>query len=146
MPEAPRYWSPPFIQAFVEALNTDEAFRRTAGSFSHTIVLRCLDAPGEEDIEASYAFEDGQVVDVDVWIDDAPSDALRQAPFDRRAALARASATYDVWVRLDRGEMNVVQALASPDYRIEGPKIKIMANIGVFNGMNRVAAEVDKTY
>lgn len=146
MSTPPRYWTPAFVEAFVEALNTDDEFQQTAGSFSDTIILRCLDTPDGEDIAAAYTFEGGQVVDVDLWIDEAPSTALREEPFDRSEALARATAPYAIWTKLDRGEMGVMQALSSPDYQIEGSTIKIMANIGVFRGMNAVAAQVDKTY
>ena len=146
MSDAPRYWTPAFIERFVDALNTDPDFQRTAGSFTNTIILRCLDTPDEEDISAAYTFEEGKVVDVDLWIDDAPSDAMRNDTFDRGQALARATAPYDVWVKMDKGEMGVVQALSSPDYTIEGSTIKIMSNIGVFRGMNTVAAQVEKTY
>ena len=73
MPDAPpRYWTPAFIEAFVEALNDDPGFEKTAGSFTDTIILRCFDMPDGHDIEAAYAFEDGQVVDVEVWMDEAP--------------------------------------------------------------------------
>lgn len=142
----PRYWTPAFIEAFVEALNSDPEFAKTARSFNDTIVLRCFDTPDLQDLEAVYTFEDGQVVNVDVWMDDAPCTEMRNEPFDKDEALARATATYTVWTKLDRGEMNVLQALTSPDYSIEGPKLKILSNIGIFNGMNAVAAHVDKTY
>lgn len=146
MSDAPRYWTPAFVERFVEALNTDESFQKTARSFSNTIVLRCLDTPDGEDVSAAYTFDDGRVVDVDLWIDDAPSDEMRNDPFDGREALARATASYDIWTKLDKGEMGVMQALSSPDYTIEGSTIKIMSNIGVFRGMNTVAAGVEKTY
>jgi putative sterol carrier protein len=146
MSDAPRYWTPAFVERFVEALNTDEDFQQTARSFSNTIVLRCLDTPDGEDVSASYTFDDGQVVDVDLWIDEAPSDEMRNEPFDRREALARATASYAIWTKLDRGEIGVMQALSSPDYTIEGSTIKIMSNIGIFRGMNTVAAGVEKTY
>ncbi len=146
MSDAPRYWTPAFVERFVEVMNSDSDFQRTAGSFSNTIILRCFDTPEGEDISAAYTFEGGNVVDVDLWIDDAPSDDMRNDPFDRSQALARATAPYDVWVKMDKGEMGVVQALSSPDYTVEGSTIKIMSNIGVFRGMNTVAAQVDKTY
>ena len=142
----PRYWTPAFIEKFVDALNSDVDFEKTAGSFTDTIILRCFDTPGAQDVEAAYTFEAGQVTDVDVWMDDAPCMEMRNEPFDKDEAMARASAPYSIWVKLDRGEMNVLQALTSPDYSIEGPKLKILANIGVFNGMNDVAAGVEKTY
>lgn len=144
--DAPRYWTPAFVEAFVEALNADEEFQRAAGSFSDTIVLRCFDTPEDTDVSAAYTFENGTVTDVDLWIDDAPSDDLRGEPFDASEAMARASAPYALWTKLDRGEMNVMQALSSPDYSVEGSMLNIMANINVFRGLNAVAARVDKTY
>jgi len=146
MSDTPRYWTPAFIQEFVDALNSDSEFKRTAGSFSNTIELRCLDTPEGDDVTAAYTFDDGKVVDVDLWIDDAPSEQMRNTPLDKSTAMARATAPYDVWVKVDTGEMGVTQALTSPDYTIEGSMMRIMANIGVFQGLNKVAASVDKTY
>lgn len=144
--DPPRYWTPAFVERFVEALNSDEAFQDTAGTFSASIELRCLDTPDGEDVSATYTFEDGQVVDVDLWIDDAPSNQMREEPIDKDAVLARATAAYDVWVQMDKGEMGAAEALASPDYQIEGSMMQIMSNMGVFRGMNAVAAGVEKTY
>ena len=146
MAEVPRYWTPEFIESFVEAMNDDPGFMRATGSFTDRIILRCLDDPEGQDLEAIYRFEDGLVVDVELWIEEAPCDEMREAPFDKSSALARATAPYAVWAQLDRGEINVVQAIASPDYDVEGNKLKILANIGILNGMNTVAAHIEKTY
>jgi putative sterol carrier protein len=78
--------------------------------------------------------------------DDAPSDEMREEAIDKSAIMARATANYDVWVRMDKGEMGAAEALASPDYQIEGAMMQIMSNMGVFRGMNAVAADVEKTY
>jgi putative sterol carrier protein len=146
MSDAPRYWTPEFVERFVEAMNSDEEFQNTAGDFSKAVELRCLDTPDGEDVSATYTFEDGQVVDVDLWIDEAPSDEMREEPVDKTAVMARATASYDVWVRMDKGEMGAAEALASPDYQIEGSMMQIMSNMSVFRGMNSVAAGVEKTY
>jgi len=144
--DAPRYWSPAFVERFVEAINSDDEFQDTAGSFSETVELRCLDTPDDEDVSATYTFEDGQIVDVDLWIDDAPSEQMRDEPVDKDAVMVRATAPYDVWVKMDKGEMGSTEALASPDYQIEGAMMRIMSNMGVFRGMNKVSANVEKTY
>jgi len=146
MSEPPRYWTPEFVERFVEALNGDEEFQDTAGAFSKTIELRCLDTPDGEDVSATYSFEEGRVVDVDLWIDDAPSEEMREEPVDKDAVMARATAPYNVWVKMDKGEMGSTEALASPDYQIDGSMMQIMSNMGVFRGMNAVAADVEKTY
>jgi len=146
MSDAPRYWSPDFVQAFVEAINNDSDFQDSAAGFNNTIELRCFDTPDGEDIAAAYSFEDGKIVDVDLWIDDAPSDDMRAEPFDKSAMMARATAPYSMWVKMDQGEIGAMQALTSPDYVIDGSTIKIMSNMGVFRGLNEVAAKVEKTY
>ena len=146
MADRPQYWTPEFVEAFVEAMNDDAAFQKAAGSFTNTIIFRCLDHPTGEDIEAAYTFEDGQVTDVELWMEDAGDPDFRDDPFDKTAALARATAPYRVWVQLDKGEMTPLGALTSPDYQIEGPKLKIMSNMGVLNGMGDVASRIDKTY
>ena len=146
MSESPRYWTPEFVEAFVEAINGDEEFQDTAGSFSETVELRCLDTPDDEDVSATYTFDDGQIVDVDLWIDDAPSEQMRDEPVDKDAVMVRATAPYDVWVKMDKGEMGSTEALASPDYQIEGAMMQIMSNMGVFRGMNKVSAHVEKSY
>jgi putative sterol carrier protein len=144
--DAPRYWTPAFVERFVEAINADDEFQDTAGAFSETVELRCLDTPDEEDVSATYTFEDGQIVDVDLWIDDAPSEQMRDEPVDKDAVMVRATAPYDVWVKMDKGEMGSTEALASPDYQIEGAMMRIMSNMGVFRGMNKVSANVEKSY
>lgn len=146
MSDVPRYWSPEFVEAFVEAINADTDFQGTASGFSNTIELRCFDTPSGEDVAAAYSFEDGKIVDVDLWIDEAPSEDMRDEPFDKSIMMARASAPYSMWVKMDQGEIGAMQALTSPDYVIDGSTIKIMSNMGVFRGLNEVAAKIDKTY
>lgn len=143
---APRYWSPAFIERFVERLNSDPEFQKAADSFSETIELRCLSTSKGEDVSATYIFEKGTVVNVDLWIDEAPSEQMRNDPFDGSTILARATAPYNVWVKMDKGELGATEALASPDYRIEGPMMRIMSHLNVFRGLNKVASEVEKTY
>lgn len=144
--DPPRYWTPEFVERFVDALNNDDEFQDTASSFSDTVELRCFDTPDGEDVSATYTFEAGTVVDVDLWIDDAPSEQMRDEPVNKDEVLARATAPYDVWVKMDKGEMGSTEALASPEYQIEGSMMRIMSNMGVFRGMNKVAANVEKTY
>lgn len=147
MPDAPlRYWTLAFIEAFVDAINNHADFEKAARSFTDTIILRCLDTPDGHDVETVYTFEDGQVVDVEVWTEEAPCLEMRHEPFDKDEAMARVTATYAVWTKLDRDEMTVIEALTSPDYKVEGPKLRILAHLNLFNGLNTVARALDKTY
>ncbi|HJL17443.1 MAG TPA: SCP2 sterol-binding domain-containing protein [Sandaracinaceae bacterium LLY-WYZ-13_1] len=145
MSEKPLYWSAEYTQAFVAALNESAAFQKAAKKFDDRIVFRCLDTPQGEDVEVTYTIRNGQVT-ADRRAETAPSSAIRNAPFDKKVAFARSTAPFDVWVKLDKGEMNPVQAIASPDYQVEGPKLKIMRNIGMFNAMSSVGSETPKRY
>ena len=144
--QLPRYWTPAFVEKFVDALNSSPKFQRAARSFSATIVLRCLDTPDGEDCVSKYSFEKGRCTTHSFEREPAPSSRIRGAAFDKREALARTTAPYAVWTKLDRGEMNVAQALVSPDYSIEGSKLKIMRYIGVFTALGDVASSVQKRY
>ena len=145
MTDRPRYWTPAFVETFVDRMNRDAAFQEAISDFSQTIVLRCLDTPDGKDLSAAYSFDEGYV-SVDLEVEEAPSMTLRDAPFDGNQAMARSTATYEVWTQLDKGEMTVLGALTSPDYSIEGPKLKIMMNMGIFNAMNDLAASIEKSY
>lgn len=145
MADLPRYWTPGFIDRFVDALNADAEFQREAARFSDVIVLQCLDAPGAKDVRAAYSIDAGYVT-VDVTVEDAPSARLRDRAFDASRAMARATAPYSIWKDLDTGALSVLGALASPDYHIDGPRLKIMMNLGIMNQMSRVASGVPKEY
>ena len=145
MAELPLYWSAEQTDEYVEALNRSPEFQKAARKFDDAVVFRCLDHPSGKDVEVVYTIDRGAVT-ADRREEDAPSSALRQEPFDKSRAFARTTAPYAVWVKLDKGEMNVVQAIASPDYRVEGSKLKIATNIGVFNAMSAVASKLPKRY
>ncbi|MBZ0115694.1 MAG: hypothetical protein K8H88_01775 [Sandaracinaceae bacterium] len=145
MTELPLYWSSEQTDAFVRALNEDAGFQKAARKFHGEVVFRCLDSPERKDVEVAYAIDGGRVTHR-YRAEDAPSRALRDAPYDKASTFARTTAPFRIWMRLDKGEMNVVQAIASPDYVMDGSKLKIMANIGVFNAMSAVASRLPKRY
>jgi putative sterol carrier protein len=141
----PLYWSAAYLDVFVDALRADPDFQRAARKFDGVVILRCLDTPEGEDVEAAYHLSNGSVR-VERLAEKAPSASFRSKPFDGGRAFARTTAPYRLWTKLDRGEMNVLQAIASPDYHVEGSKLRIMANIGLFNAMAAVGARTPKRF
>ena len=139
------YWSEAYTNRYVEALNADEGFQKAARKFDDTIVFRCFDTPEGLDVEATYRIVKGRVT-VSRWDETAPHRGLRETPYDKKKAFARSSAPYAVWTKLDKGEMSVLDALRSPEYVVEGPKLRIMANIGVFQAMSAVGAKLPKRF
>jgi putative sterol carrier protein len=146
MAELPLYWSEPYSQVFIDALHADEDFQKAAKKFDDKITLRCLDVPDGTDVSITYRIDHGRVSVAERVSEKAPSASLRALPFDKGSAMARTTAPYSLWVKLDKGEMSVARAIASPDYQVEGSKLKIMANIGVLNAMSAVGAKVPKRY
>ena len=139
------YWSEDYTKQYVEALRSDPDFQKAARKFQGAIVFRCLDTPEGTDVEATYHIDHG-AVRVDRRAEPAPSRAIRESKHDASIAFARTTAPYALWCKLDRGEMNVLQAIASPDYHVEGSKLKIMSNVGMLNAMSAVASRVQKRY
>lgn len=141
----PLYATRAFVDAFVDALNADPAFQKAARGFRDAITIRVWDRPDGMDCTTTYRIDRGRVT-----VDDfreAPTPApFRSEPYAKGSALVRSTAPFRVWTKLDRGEMNPLQALASPEYSVEGPKLKIMTNIGVVNAMNAVASRTPKSF
>lgn len=145
MSDAPLYWSEEFSNDVIATLNADPSFKRASRRFKAEIALRCYDSAEGEDIAVSYMIDHG-TVSLGREIEPAPSARIRNAPFDKRRYLARMSAPYDFWCKLDRGEINVLQTLTSPDYKLEGPAHKIILNITVFNALSNAVAKLPKRY
>lgn len=145
MSEPPLYWSAPQTAEYVRALNEDAPFQKAARKFDDSVIFRCFDTPEGTDVEVTYRIQNGKVTE-ERREEPAPSRTIRDERFDKGKAFARTSAPFSVWTKLDKGEMNVLQAIASPEYHLEGSKLKIMANIGVFNAMNAVANRLPKRY
>ncbi len=145
MTTPPRYWTQEFVDALVAELNQNPKFQKTARSFRASVALRVLDTPDGLDATATYTIENGKVVNhtFETW---KAGGEMRSIKFDKKKLLARTTASYGTWLKLDKGEINVAQALVSPDYKIEGSKLKIMRHIGVFTTMGDVAAGLPKSY
>jgi putative sterol carrier protein len=140
-----QYWTPEFTDVYIAELNRDPDFQKASRKFSGVLVMRALDAPEGKDVEARYHVDRGRVT-VETDRQDAPSTDIRNRVFDKSRMFARTTAPYPMWCKLDRGDMNVVQAIVHPDYKVEGPKLKIVANMAMLNAMAAVAKRLPKKY
>lgn len=145
MADLARYWTPEFTEIYLDALGRDETFQRAARKVHETIALRCLDTPDGTDCYVEYVIDRGQVR-VGDWQEQPAPSALRERPFDGKALLARTTAPYDFWTRLDRKEIGVIDVITSPVYRLEGSKLKVLRYLRMFNRMGEVASALPKRY
>lgn len=145
MSDLPRYWTTAFTEVYLKAMNANPAFQKAAAKMDETIVLRCLDDPDGLDKVVAYRIHDGRIDVVDEREGKAPS-PIRHEPFDGSRFLARTTAPYAFWKRLDAKEIGVLHVITSPDYRLEGPKLKVLRHLKVFTMMGDVASDMPKRY
>ncbi|MEM1417092.1 MAG: hypothetical protein AAGH15_19500 [Myxococcota bacterium] len=141
----PVYWTESFTDVYVAALNGDAEFRKVARKTHENFELRCWDTPRGTDVIVRYRIDGGHVTSQ--WEEEpAPSSALRSRAYDKRTTLARTSAPYTVWKKLDTKEMGVIDAVLSPLYKFEGAKLKVLSNIRIFVRMGDIASDIEKAY
>jgi hypothetical protein len=76
----------------------------------------------------------------------APDPEIRSLPFDKTKILARTTAPYKMMAAINRGEIGVLQVLTDPNYKIEGPKWKVMRYLKGLNSWNRVCMSIPVEY
>ncbi len=143
-----QYWTEAFTKVYIDALANDVEFQSACRGFDEHIQLRCLGFPGEEgavDISVDYHIAKG-TIDYAIREERAPCLELRNSGFDKKRFLARTTAPYPVWVKLDRKEMGVIDAILSPDYHFEGRKLKVLRHLKLFNLMGDIASRIPKKY
>ena len=146
MSERPhRLWSRVLADELIRLINSDEKMLKYARGMEETIQLRCFDTPEGTDVAARYAFSNGQASLVE-WVEDPAPASWRNDELDKKRLLARTSAPYEIWKKLDKGEMNVIDAILSPHYKFEGKKLKVLKNIRVFTRVSELSSSIEKRY
>jgi hypothetical protein len=141
-----RYFSREAIAESIEAINNDRQHLEAAKLLTGKFILRVLDAPDGKDLLVIYTFDKGRCTDWTYEEGAAPS-SLRKRPFKPMVdALARVTASYATFVKLDKGEMEPADALKSPDYALEGPTLMLMPLMQAVDSWNRRVRALPKTY
>jgi len=140
-----RLWTEPLVEIMLGRLNADAKFRKLAAGVEAKIQLRCTDTPDGTDIVASYHIHDSRLDCTS--FDEQPAPApMRNLPLDKSVYLARTTAPYSIWVKLDKGEMGVIDAIISPDYVFEGAKLKVLRHLRMFSRISEMSQEMEKRY
>ena len=142
-----RYFSRELVHEAVEAMNADPAYLAAAKLLSGKFALRALDAPDGKDVLVTYTFQAGKVTGWDYESEPSAAGTLRQRAFrPMKDGLARVTAAYATFVRLDRGEIDPADAINSPDYKIEGPMLMLMPLMQAIDAWNRKVRGLPKEY
>lgn len=145
MSEPHRFWTKPLVDQMLATLNSDDKFRSLAGSLDAVIQLRCKDTPDGTDVCATYRIHDRRLDLID-WDEGPAPAAWREEPLDKKKILARTTAPYPIWVKLDTGEFGVIDAIINPNYKFEGAKLKVLRHLRMFGRISDLSQEMEKRY
>jgi putative sterol carrier protein len=121
-----RMFTKELIDTNIATCNGDPELLEKSKLLTGKVVMCALDTPDGKDVSVAYTFDQGKCTHYDFDEKDAPS-ALRDAPFRPMVdGLARITATYETFVKLDKGEIEPAEALNAPDYKIDGNMVMLM--------------------
>ena len=127
MTELHGYWTPGFTKLYEAALNADPAFQKATKSFKGTFLFRAMDTPWGTDAETTYEVDHGTVV-ASPSVRPAPWVEMRNAPFDKHAHFARATAPFAIWAKLDRS--------TPAENRTVSATVTTQGDVNAFGGVN----------
>lgn len=141
-----RYFSREAVEQSQEIINNDAAHLEAAKLLTGKVALRVIDDPEGNDILVTFEFEKGRIVDF-VYESEAAPSSLRDRPFTpMKDGIARVTANYSTFVKLDKGEMEPSDTIDSPDYKIEGSMLMIMPLMQSIDSWNRTVRNIPKEY
>ena len=71
----------------------------------------------------------------------APSD-YRKTPFNKDEFLFRMTAPYELWVKRQRGEISDIALQTRPDWKRDGPMMKLLTMMGFLNWWNDIGKQI----
>ena len=141
-----RLFTKALIDESIEACNGDAGHLERAKLLTGKVILRAFEAPGSKDISVSYTFDKGRCTGYELVEENAPA-SFRGAPFTpMKDGLARISANYETFVKLDKGEIEPAAALNSPDYKIEGNMLMLMPLMQAVTSWTEKVRAINKEY
>jgi hypothetical protein len=139
------YYTKAWVDEVCRRLRASDEFKQTARKLNGTFVFRVLDGPGGADRTTHWVFHNGVITEWSYESAPAPWEELRNAPYDSSWVM-RSTTTYAMMADLNRGDISVVRALASPKYHVEGRKTLLLQMMKSLNMWNDIAASVEVKY
>lgn len=141
-----RYFSRESAQEGVDRINNSPEHLKLAKNLTGKIILIALNDPDGNDVKLTYTFDKGRCADWSHEIEPSPSSFL-DTPFKPLVdGLARVSAQYQTFVKLDTGELEAADTVDSPDYKIEANMLMILPLMQAMDSWNRETRSLPKEY
>ncbi|MFH2012560.1 MAG: hypothetical protein ABIJ37_07680 [Pseudomonadota bacterium] len=113
------------IDEIIAKVNSDEEFLKQAKKLTVKTQNLMLDVPGGIDRLISWELENGKIISGKAEEKPAPSD-WRKEKIDKNKIDLRATAGYEVSVKLYNKEINATMAIMSGRYKMQGSVKKII--------------------
>jgi len=139
------YYGKQWLEACRDNLNNSEKHLKKGRKLNGIWDFRVWDGPDGKDRRATWTFENGRCVEVAFACQKAPWKELREMERNPEH-VGRFSCPYDMMMKLNKGEIGPLKALASPDYTMEGKKTIIFKMMQGLNSWNDHNAQVECRY
>jgi|GEM_PF-1257336 putative sterol carrier protein len=136
-----QFHSREWLEAYKEKMNSDPEYLKKASNFSIKWCNVITDCPGGVDRKETWIIEKGKCVSVTTVEKPAPSD-FRTEPFNSKEFDYRNIASYEIMAKLFRGQMSTLQAFRNPNYKVDGPKAKLLLIMKQLNAWNDIAKKI----
>ncbi|MEM1530422.1 MAG: SCP2 sterol-binding domain-containing protein [Candidatus Bathyarchaeia archaeon] len=125
-----KYATREYFEMLKDAVNRDDAFK--SSDFTSTWAYIFKDKITDENLPLTYiiSWENGKIVNV------------REGKPDENVEL-KFIATYDTWAKIIQGKMNVMSAMMTGKYKIEGPTSKLMKYSQVLSRLTEITKALE---
>jgi putative sterol carrier protein len=136
-----------FTQEWADAVKAksveDAKYTARGKKFTEKFQWIATSCPGGVDRLLEVETQSGKVVLAKMEEKPSPADF---GPADTKKYLARATADYDVWIKVNTGELKAVDAQMGKGLRLEGNIMKVMPMAGVLQAFIDMAGTVPVEY
>jgi len=138
---APRFYSREWCEAVKQKGNSDEGYLSKTKGFTVKLMFILTNCPDGNDVKVIWDYNDGKM-DYTYEEKKAPSNMrIGQERWDESISLTKNQADYDIFVKVQKGEMAAVQALGAKQWLLEGDMVKGMK----FMRFNPLVTEIQKS-
>jgi putative sterol carrier protein len=128
---AVKFLTEEWMSAVQGALNGDEAFKEAISNVDLSLQFKVTEVPGEDDVDYSLSFENGQA-------------AVSGGELD--GADATITNDYETAIGISKGDLNTQMAFMTGKLKVAGNMGKVMMNQGAINKITDALAGLDIEY
>ncbi|MBX7219932.1 MAG: hypothetical protein K1Y36_08290 [Blastocatellia bacterium] len=140
-----KFYSKAWLDEIAKRLEADARFAQEGKKLNGTFVFRVYDGPDGKDRRTSWTFKNGKALDWKYLALPAPADDIRKEPYSGNWIM-RATSTFDLMSKVNRGEISPTRAMSMPQYQIEGNKSLIMTMMKPITVWNEITAGIEVAY